>query len=1077
MARGLSYLIGVLLVGSAATCWGQKAPNWRSYKVGNGLPSVACGSVTVGPRGKVLVTHPAISMVTELDGYNIRTIPCPFPLQNRVYGSPAGQLWTVVTNGLLEFNRSSTSEWVWSLHVETNILAAFRTGTLRAPDPVPLQPVRQGLVLFLLPDRLLELDTADPNHAHIRVLRLAKQTPLGSFTGMCQARGDGGEGGLWIAGTHGLARIPGFLRSLKEDDEWSEYPFPAAWQLADLRELHEDKNGNVTGVAESTQTHQKEIVHLDNQQWSYDTPTVEKLRFAWRGPDGTCWAANPNTLFQYQPGGSEMSESEDITARAYSDVAVESGGAFWLATADGLLRYAALAWRTPAGAQKITTPIRCLTMDSEGRLWFVSGNALHWLRAGRHEEFAFPAETGHKLQGARALTPLRDGSLLLSAGAILARFEPPRLSPTAADVPTHPQAKEAPNPNTAGSRTIPYAPVGATGFSLPAQTGVRLKVLGALRSGAVCVQSSAPTGTNLSYRLEVSGDGSHYEPLPDPPPRELLGGELTSLFAEQNGDLWISGEQGIARFHDRSWRLFPASDAGTPRLVSGFAEAGVGKVWCSTEDRIWEFDGRDWQVVPGGFDSINALVRARDGSAWVAASGGMHRYLPAHNAWIQNGTEEGLPSTDIRQVLEDLSGQLWAGTARGLSAYDPEADRDPPLTRIRELTDTAKKVPEGGMIALSFSTSQDKWNYTVGSRLLFSYQLDTNEWTRFTDEANGVSFPDPSAGAHLLRVRAMDRSGNLEPKAATFGFAVVLPWWKETRLVMIALAGLVGALFFAGLAFNRHQRLVRSYAEVERKVAERTRELELANRELLHSQKMTALGTLAAGVAHDFNNILSIIQGSAQIIEDNVDNPNKIRTRVDRIKTVVEQGAGIVKAMLGFSRDSGQEPAQCDINAVVEDTIRLLGDRFLRDADVKFNPAPSLPPLAASKDFIQQMLLNFIFNAAESMAGRKQIILATGLADKLASDLVLAPAKARRYVTVAVRDFGCGISPANLPRIFEPFFTTKAFSARRGTGLGLSMVYKLASKMGAGLTVDSVVEQGSTFTLILPVSPTDTHLN
>ncbi len=449
----------------------------------------------------------------------------------------------------------------------------------------------------------------------------------------------------------------------------------------------------------------------------------------------------------------------------------------------------------------------------------------------------------------------------------------------------------------------------------------------------------------------------------------------------------------------------------------------------------------------------------------------MYRYLPAHNAWVENGTEEGLPSADIREVFEDPGGRLWAGTGRGLSFYDPEADRDPPLTRIRELTETGRKVQEGGTIALSFDLSQDKWNYTLPSRLLFSYQLDTNEWTHFSEEANGVAFPEQPSGAHYLSVRAMDRNGNIEAKAARYEFEVVLPWYKETRLVLIALAGLAGALFFAGLAFNRHQRLVHSYAEVEKKVAQRTRELEIVHRELLHSQKMTALGTLAAGIAHDFNNILSIIQGSAQIIEDNLGNAQKVRTRVDRIKTVVEQGTGIVKAMLGFSRDSGQQSAQCDINGVVEDTIKLLGDRFLRDVQVSFQPAPGLPTLAASKDLIQQVLLNFIFNAAESMTGRKRIILATGLVDKLAADLVLAPAKAETYVTIAVRDFGCGISPANLPRIFEPFFTTKAFSARRGTGLGLSMVYQLASKMEAGLTVESALDQGSTFTLILAVPP------
>jgi signal transduction histidine kinase/streptogramin lyase len=1030
MAKGLSYLLGALLLGAAGTSWGQKAPNWRGYKAVNGLPSPVCSSVTIAPRGKVLVTHPGISDITELDGYSVKRIPAPNPLKNRVYESPAGQLWTVVPEGLLDFKSGA-----WSLHVVPEILAESRAGPFRPPDPVPLYPVRQGLVLFLLPDRLVEFDCTDPNHSRTRVLGLARQTRLGSFTGLCPARGDGGEGGLWVAGARGLAKVPGPTRNLKAQGEWREYPFSAPQQIADLREAHEDKNGNITAIAESAQTHQKLIVHFDGQQWAPDTAIAEKLRFAWRGPDGTCWAANPNTLFQYQAGGTEMTEYEDITARAYNDLAVEPGGGFWLATSDGLFRYAALAWRTPAGAQRINSPIRCLTMDNDGRFWFISGSLLHSIHADHHEEFPFPGGNGRRLQAARALVPLKNGTLLINAGGRLARFEP------------------------------------ATGFSfLPAkESGARCTILGMLRDGAVCVQTSVPAGTNQSYHLEISTDGSNFKPFSDAPSQEIFGGELTVLFAAQNGDVWLSGEQGTAWFHDKKWRVFSSNDQSTPKAALGFAEVGDGKVWCATEDRIWEFDGRDWPVVRGGLESVNGMVRTRDGSVWVAASSGMYRYMPAHNAWVENGTEEGLPSADVREVFEDPGGRLWAGTGRGLSLYDSEADRDPPLTRIRELTETGRKVQEGGTIALSFNTSQDKWNYTLPSRLLFSYQLDTNEWTRFSGEANGVSFPDQPSGRHHLSVRAMDRNGNIEAKAAGYDFEVILPWYKETRLVLIALAGLAGALFFAGLAFNRHQRLVHSYAEVEQKVAERTRELEIAHRELLHSQKMTALGTLAAGIAHDFNNILSIIQGSAQIIEDNLENAQKVRTRVDRIKTVVEQGAGIVKAMLGFSRDSGPESAQCDINAVVEDTIKLLGDRFLRDVQVTFDPAPSLPSLAASKDFIQQMLLNFIFNAAESTTGRKRIILATGLVDKLAADPVLAPAKAETYVTIAVRDFGCGIAAANLPRIFEPFFTTKAFSTRRGTGLGLSMVYQLASKMGAGLTVESALEQGSTFTLILAV--------
>src|SRR4029077_3708278 len=119
------------------------------------------------------------------------------------------------------------------------------------------------------------------------------------------------------------------------------------------------------------------------------------------------------------------------------------------------------------------------------------------------------------------------------------------------------------------------------------------------------------------------------------------------------------------------------------------------------------------------------------------------------------------------------------------------------------------------------------------------------------------------------------------------------------RLLSIGVLGLMVAAVLTGVAINRHRRLVRGYAEVENIVAQRTKELERANQELLHSQKMKALGTLAAGIAHDFNSILSVIKGSVQIIEANLDDKEKIRTRANRIKTMVEQGSGIVKAMLG----------------------------------------------------------------------------------------------------------------------------------------------------------------------------------
>ncbi|MDB6110104.1 MAG: Histidine kinase, partial [Pedosphaera sp.] len=648
----------------------------------------------------------------------------------------------------------------------------------------------------------------------------------------------------------------------------------------------------------------------------------------------------------------------------------------------------------------------------------------------------FPPSLCESFQGIHALFPLPNGAMAIDAGNGLFQFQPD---------------------------TDQFRPI--------KKEGKRLKPLGSLKNGALCVELLNPDTPAGPYSLE-SYDGADFKPLPCPQPQPSPTGELLALFTSQNGQLWLGSAQGVAWYHDDKWETFNATDGTVPRGAACFIELPDGKIWCAIQDKVWEFNGRSWSVVRAGFDRIHALLRSRDGNIWVASNTDLHRF--SKNAWVENGTEDGLPSSAIRQVLEDHQGRIWARTSRGVSLYHPDADPDPPQTSIQLLSDKEKNVPEGTTITLALG-GRDKWKYTVGNRLLFSYRLDEMDWSVF-QEANNVSFSDLLGGKHYFQVRAMDRNCNVDNKSAKFAFTVVVAWYKETRLLWISIIGLSIAVFFAGLAFNRHRQLVRSYAEVELKVAERTRQLEIASEELLHSQKMNALGTLAAGIAHDFNNILSIIKGSAQIIEDNLDNPQKVHTRVDRIKTVVEQGAGIVKAMLGFSRASDQQPGLCDLNTTVDETIKLLGDRFMREVEIHFERAPELPGVPASQDFIQQILLNFVFNAAEAMTERREVVLTTGSLSKLPAGLVLMPAEAAAYVFVSVKDLGAGIKPENLPRIFEPFFTTKAMSARRGTGLGLSMVYELAKKMDAGLSVESVVERGSTFTLFIPVRDWPNHL-
>jgi signal transduction histidine kinase len=897
--RSLPLALALAFAALAAGVSAQPANQWRAFTRYDGLAETACLSVTLGDGGNVLLRHPKASAISVFDGYQFTTIPAPVTNRSQPHESPSGQLWLVAPEGLLELRDGE-----WTLHRVPEVAAHFRAGRT---NPVTLLPIRQGQVLVLLPEQLLQLDLGDAEHPRGETLRNASQTALGSFTGMSVAR----DGGLRVSGERGYAKLPAPLRNVKAaaDDTWAERLAPAELRIAGFRALSEDDRAVVSGLVDSAGGRGPAVVRCNGQVWTTCSIPVPGLQFGWAGRAST-WFAGSDALYELDDTQTNAVVHEEISFRRIHDVAVEPGGAFWLATSDGLFRHAPTLWQP-------------------------------------------------------------DG------------------------------------PATGG------------------------------------------------------------EPKPEPPPvvpaDAPRSGPWKTCFVAKNGDVWLGGGRAIAWRHQDVWQVFTSTNQLGPEGVIAFAEAPDGRLRCATPQQVWEFDGKNWLTLRG-FDGLAALCCSRDGVLWVAAADGVHRLM--QGTWIGNDVADGLPAAPLRRLYEDDNGSLVAETAQHRFVLRPEADADAPRTFIVS-TPGETSFREGALVTLRFF-GRDKWNLTLPDRLLYSYRLDEREWSPF-QELGEVSFVDLPLGKHYFQVRAMDRNGNIDPKPARLEFSIAVPWYRETRLVLILTVALAVAIFFAALAFNRHRRLQHSYAEVERQVAERTRELELANRELLHSQKMNALGTLAAGIAHDFNNILSIIKGSAQLIEDNLDNPGKIHTRLDRIKTVVNQGAGIVEAMLGFSRGSDQPAAACDVNGVVADTLKLLGDRFLREVEVRFERGADLPETVVARDFVQQVLLNFIFNAADAMSERKVIGISTRTLTTLPEGLVLGPGRAGQFIAIAVKDSGSGIAPEVLPRIFEPFFTTKALSARRGTGLGLSMVYELARKLEAGLAVETAVGRGSSFTLLLPV--------
>ena len=1013
-------LVGLCTVWTAL---GQPVGWWRSFKAIDGLAEAVCASVTVTAQGNVVVRHRRTNAVSRLDGYQAQVIEVPPHSGLHVWEWHTGQLWAAGPGGLYLWNGT---EWRWYPVARPPDSAGE---LVHAVTPqTRLRPVRTGRVLVLLPDCLLAVQVSRVEEAQVEVLQTSHSLGVGELRDFWVKR----DGSLWVSGQWGLARAELPARSVRPETPWQTWLVPEELGLREFRGLSEDGLNHLVMQAERTADGAKVVVEFDGLRWWVGPVLPEQAFRTWHGPGHELWALTEAGLWRWDAAQGQWERDETCPAREFYDVGVGQDGAFWLATSDGLLKYCPPLWRmVPVGAQN--DPVLAVVEEGDGMFWLLRPDRIDGWQGAQMVSHALPTGFSWSPGSRPGIWVLATGDLVIGGGQELWCW----------------------------SRT--NKEWSAVAGPVPGE----LRALGLRKDGSLVVQGGGAVRTAAAARSVWLWRGGEW--LPAEPGRDapISEGIWNAYLESRNGDQWFSGEGLVVRIREGREQAFVLGDPGEAQRFWTLMEAPDGRVYAATLEQVWSWDEREWTLVWGGTEPLRALWCSRDGSLWLSAQEGLQRRTAA--GWIAHGVEEGLPPGAVYCLWEDQRGRFWAGTAQGLMRWHPEADRDPPRSELS--LQEGLRLPEGAVLTVGVR-GRDRWKFTPASRLLYAYRLDAGEWSA-PQESGLLMWSDLAPGRHVLQVRAVDRSGNVERSPVQREFVIQLAWYRDPRLVASVVAGGLAALFFALLALNRHRRLRRSYAEVERQVAERTRELEAAYQQLLQSQKMRALGTLAAGVAHDFNNLLSIIKGSVQIIEDHLDDPVKVQRRLDRIKTMVEQGTRVVQAMLGFSRSSQDRLVAADLNEVVRDTLLLLGERGRNTVHIDFEAQAGLPPVPMIRDLVQQILLNLLFNAVEAVGENGTILLQTGRTKDLPPGLVLQPAAAAEYCFVVVRDSGCGIAPEHLPRIFEPFFTTKAFSSRRGTGLGLTMVYEMTKRLGGGLAVESEPGRGSQFTLLLPLLPFD----
>ncbi|HWD19715.1 MAG TPA: ATP-binding protein [Verrucomicrobiae bacterium] len=237
--------------------------------------------------------------------------------------------------------------------------------------------------------------------------------------------------------------------------------------------------------------------------------------------------------------------------------------------------------------------------------------------------------------------------------------------------------------------------------------------------------------------------------------------------------------------------------------------------------------------------------------------------------------------------------------------------------------------------------------------------------------------------------------------------------------------------------------------------------------QLRHSVKMEAVGQLAAGVAHDFNNILTVIQGHADLMLQSSQSRESNEKSIRQIGEAAERASKLIKQLLMFSRKQVMQTRNISLNEIISNLTPVLRGLLGEHINFQFIAGQHLPALYADVGMIEQVLLNLCLNARDAMrnGGRFTIRTAEQILEPVAS--VLNPeARPGRFICLTATDTGCGMDKSTLSHLFEPFFTTK--ETGKGTGLGLATIYGIIQQHQGWIVVDSELGKGSTFTFFLP---------
>jgi signal transduction histidine kinase/ligand-binding sensor domain-containing protein len=582
-------------------------------------------------------------------------------------------------------------------------------------------------------------------------------------------------------------------------------------------------------------------------------------------------------------------------------------------------------------------------------------------------------------------------------------------------------------------------------------------------------------------------------------------GQIQVITEDFSSNLWIGSHTALTCVSNGQFHTFKKLPSVPRTGISALCAEQDGVLWIGCENGdllrykkgIFQRGGLSSDL----FERILHLSKDNAGNLWIVARNGIFRastkqldaFAETGGGFVDciklNGTQrDQFLGTGQNCVQMTRDGRMWFAGTPGTIVVDPSSlgPKSPPAVTIEEVLFENQPASSGAwLVKHNANLSSLEIHYGAFSlqspgNMLFNCQLIGKEGWRDMGGRRVIRYDDLPIGSYTFQVTARNGQGVWNSEGAFFTFRVVQPFYRSYFFYVGALIVLIGIIFLA--ARIRVRQLRHRHEELLRLVEERTRSLqqEIAERKraeqalresqnmVFRQERLAAVGQLAAGVAHEFNNILTVIQGHTALLLENPNLSTDDTQSLMDISTSVERSARLTQQMLAFSRKQVMQRQPMDINESLRQITRMLDRALGENITFRCDFAPTLPLINADASMIGQILMNLSVNARDAMSGGGSLVIATAACTFAQGDLIGHPERRiGPFVCLSTSDTGCGMDEKTLKHIFEPFFTTKEIG--KGTGLGLATVYGLVSQHQGWIEVTSQPGKGTTFKVYFPV--------